>query len=49
MDDDAPTIELLVEPTWRGAQVIAWAVVALDFQTFYSEPLLLGQLRPPDS
>jgi hypothetical protein len=41
-------VEFDAEPGWRGAFVFAWAVIDLGFQTFYSEPLALGQLRPPD-
>ncbi|HEX4132754.1 MAG TPA: hypothetical protein VHZ24_22155 [Pirellulales bacterium] len=44
----APAIELSVDPQWHPAHVFVWAVVALGYQTFFSEPLNLGQLRPPD-
>jgi hypothetical protein len=42
------TVEFTIEPAWRGAHVFAWAVIELGFQTFYSEPLSVGPLRPPD-
>lgn len=41
-------IELPIVLAWHGAEVFVWAIVDLGFQTFYSEPLSLGLIRPPD-
>lgn len=32
---------------WLGANVIVWSVVELGYQTFHSEPLVVGQLTAP--
>ncbi len=47
-DAGTPAAEFEVPPEWDGAEVFVWAVVDLGFQTFYSEPLGLGQLHLPD-
>lgn len=33
------------QPDWRGSYVVVWAVIDLGFQSFYSEPLVLGRLE----
>ncbi|HWA98465.1 MAG TPA: AarF/UbiB family protein [Pirellulales bacterium] len=43
-----PTVELPFEPEWLAAGVFVWTVVDLGYQSFYSEPLCFGPLRPPD-
>ena len=34
-------------PNWSGAYVAVWAKIDLGFETFYSHPLLLGQIQQP--
>jgi formylglycine-generating enzyme required for sulfatase activity len=36
-----------LDAAWEGSFVVVWAAVDLGFQTFYSEPLELGQIRVP--
>ncbi len=45
----APTVEFLIDPGYRGASVFIWAIIDLGYQTFYSDPLSLGELPSPDS
>ena len=35
---------LHVDDTWQGAYVAVWAMVDVGFETFASEPLILGRL-----
>lgn len=45
---ETPSVEFNVPCERFGATVVVWPVIDLGFQTFYGEPLTLGQLRPPD-
>lgn len=36
--------EFKIEPDWEGALVLVWAFVDIEFQTFYTEPLEIGDL-----
>jgi hypothetical protein len=38
---------LHVEPDWNGCYVAVWAMIDAGFQTFASEPLVLGRVESP--
>ncbi|HET6879218.1 MAG TPA: hypothetical protein VFI31_03645 [Pirellulales bacterium] len=38
---------LHVEPEWLGCYVAVWAMIDTGFQSFASEPLVLGRVEPP--
>ena len=39
--------QIPLDAAWEGSFVMVWAAVDVGFQTFYSEPLELGQIQVP--